>query len=90
MTAWDSLHSLLDYECLLFHCDWVGSDLRIGHFFSFRSPLVNNPQLNTQRNSTELLKSELWTNEWVKSYFTSGGLPPVGSSGQQSLETHDQ
>jgi hypothetical protein len=33
MTAQDSLHSLLDYECLLFHCDWLGSDLRIDHFF---------------------------------------------------------
>jgi hypothetical protein len=28
--------------------DWLGSDLRIGRFFSFRSPLVNTPQLNTQ------------------------------------------
>jgi hypothetical protein len=26
MTVWDSIHSLLDYECLLFHCDWLGSD----------------------------------------------------------------
>jgi hypothetical protein len=23
----------MDYECLLFHCDWLGSDLRIGHFY---------------------------------------------------------
>jgi hypothetical protein len=23
MAAYDSLHSLLDYECLLFHCDLV-------------------------------------------------------------------
>jgi hypothetical protein len=29
VTAYGSLHSLLDYECLLFHCDWLGSDLRI-------------------------------------------------------------
>jgi hypothetical protein len=28
--------------------DWLGSDLRIGHFFSFRCPLVNTPYLNTQ------------------------------------------
>jgi hypothetical protein len=34
MADYDSLHSLLDYECLLFHCDWLGSDLRIRHFFS--------------------------------------------------------
>jgi hypothetical protein len=32
-----------------FFCrDWPGSDLRIGHFFSFRRPLVNIPQLNTE------------------------------------------
>jgi hypothetical protein len=32
MAANDSLHSLLDcYEFLLFLCDWLGSDLRIGH-----------------------------------------------------------
>jgi hypothetical protein len=42
MIVLDSLHSLLDYECLLFHCDWLGSDLRIGHFFSFRCSLVNS------------------------------------------------
>jgi hypothetical protein len=48
MAACDLLHSLLDYECLLFHCDWLGSDLPIGHFFSFRCPLVNTPQLNTE------------------------------------------
>jgi hypothetical protein len=28
--------------------DWPGSDLRIGRFSSFRCPLVNTPQLNTQ------------------------------------------
>jgi hypothetical protein len=28
--------------------DWLGSDLRIGHFFSFRYLLVNTPQLNTE------------------------------------------
>jgi hypothetical protein len=51
MTVCDSLHSLLGYECLPFHCDWLGSDLRIGHFFSFHCPLVNTPQLNTQLSS---------------------------------------
>jgi hypothetical protein len=35
MIVYDSLHSLVDYECLL-RCDWPGSDLRVGHFFSFR------------------------------------------------------
>jgi hypothetical protein len=27
---------------------WFGSDLRVGHFFTFRCPLVSTPQLNTQ------------------------------------------
>jgi hypothetical protein len=31
MTVWDSLPSSLDYECLLFQCDWLGSNLGIGH-----------------------------------------------------------
>jgi hypothetical protein len=60
MTASDSLHFLLDYECLLFHCDWLGSDLRIGHLCNSPFPLVNTPHLNTQPlNSltTELLNS---------------------------------
>jgi hypothetical protein len=47
MAVWDSLHSLLHHECLLFRCDWLGSDLRI---VSFRCPLVNTPQLNTELN----------------------------------------
>jgi hypothetical protein len=42
------LNSLLDCECLLFCCDWLGSDLPIGHFLSVRCPLVNTPQLNTE------------------------------------------
>jgi hypothetical protein len=37
-----------------FYCDWFGSDLRIGHFFTFRCPLVNTPQLTLNR--TQLLK----------------------------------
>jgi hypothetical protein len=31
MAAEDLLNSLLDYACLLFCCDWLRSDLRIGH-----------------------------------------------------------
>jgi hypothetical protein len=42
------------------YCDWLGSDLRIGQFFSFRCPLVNAPQLNN-----ELLNS--LTTEWLNS-----------------------
>jgi hypothetical protein len=48
MTLYDSLQSLPDYERLLFHCDWLGPDLRVGHFLSFRCPLVSTPQLNTE------------------------------------------
>jgi hypothetical protein len=62
MTAWDSLHSLLDYECLLFHCDRLGSDLRIGHFFNFLCLLVNTPQLNIQLLNSLTTESESLTN----------------------------
>jgi hypothetical protein len=49
MAAQGSLRSLLDYECLLFRvADWLGSDLRIGHFFSFLCP-----QLNTELSYTD-------------------------------------
>jgi hypothetical protein len=57
MTVLDSLHSLLDYKCLLFYCDSFGSDLRIGHFFSFRCPLVSTPRLNTQLLSSLTMES---------------------------------
>jgi hypothetical protein len=33
MTAQDSLYSLVDYECLPFHCDWLGCDSPVGHCF---------------------------------------------------------
>jgi hypothetical protein len=62
MTAYYSLHSLLDYECLLLHCDWLGSDIRIGHFFSFRCPLISTPQLNTQLLNSLTTESESLTN----------------------------
>jgi hypothetical protein len=48
---------LLNCDCLLFCGDWLGSDLRIGHFFSFRCPLVETPQLTTKLNSTTELNS---------------------------------
>jgi hypothetical protein len=65
MTLQDSLSSLLDNECLLLHCDWLGSDLRISHIFIFRCPLLNTPHLNTQ-----LLKL-LWLNYESMSYSFS-------------------
>jgi hypothetical protein len=42
--------------------DWLGSDLRIGHFFSFHSPLVHISQLNTALLNC-LLNS--LTNQWM-------------------------
>jgi hypothetical protein len=50
MTAYDLLHSFLDYEFLLLYCDRLGSDLRIGHFVSFRCLLINTPQLYVPLN----------------------------------------
>jgi hypothetical protein len=38
------------------------------------------PRLHTGRISTE----------WVRSYFTSGGLPPISFSWRQTIETHGQ
>jgi hypothetical protein len=77
MIVYDSLHSLPDYEYLLFHCDWFGSDLRIGHFFSFRCPLVNTPQMNNQFPNSLMtewlncLKSEhSWTElSWTELFW---------------------
>jgi hypothetical protein len=40
MTVYDALHSVLDYKCLFFFF-WLGSDLRIGHFFGFSSWTLN-------------------------------------------------
>jgi hypothetical protein len=42
----------MDYERLLFHCYWLGSDLRVGHFFSFRCPL--NTQLSDVTSTNTL------------------------------------
>jgi hypothetical protein len=33
LVSYDMLHSLLDYECLLFYYDWLGSDLRTVRFY---------------------------------------------------------
>jgi hypothetical protein len=66
MTVSNSLHSLLDYECLLFFM----TDLRVGHLFTFHCPLVNTPQLNTRllmnelQWNTRLLMNELELNLW--------------------------
>jgi hypothetical protein len=62
ISSQSSLHFLLDYECLLFHCDWLGSDLRVDHFSSFRCPLVNTPQLNTELSYECRVKNHLRLN----------------------------
>jgi hypothetical protein len=36
VTVKDSLHSLLDYECLFFYSDWLGSALLIGTYVSLK------------------------------------------------------
>jgi hypothetical protein len=70
MTAYGSLHSLLDYECISFHCDWLGSDLRIGHFSSFRFLLVNTPQLNIQSwMQSDWTYERLLIYEWQTNQF---------------------
>jgi hypothetical protein len=104
MAAWDSLHSLLDYECLLFHCDWLGSDLRIGHFFRFRCPLVSTPQLNTELPNSlttewlnsltnELSWTELWAllrmNEWMNEWINeSSTRSSFITRGEQNIDHH--
>jgi hypothetical protein len=45
----------------------TGSDLRIGHFFSFRCPLVNTPQLNTQLLNS-LTTASKWIHQWTLFY----------------------
>jgi hypothetical protein len=68
---------LLHCDGLLFHCDWLGSDLRVGHFFSFRCPLANTPQLNIQLMNSELsCKRRIMaylrmTNQWRLNYWTA-------------------
>jgi hypothetical protein len=63
MTAEDSLHSLPDYECLLFHCDWLGSDLRITHFwFTNELWMTSHLRINPE-----------WINSESESYVTTDG-----------------
>jgi hypothetical protein len=39
---YNSLHSLQDYECLLFCCGRLGSDLRMGHYELLRTNELSN------------------------------------------------
>jgi hypothetical protein len=63
--VWVQITRLYTGRFKIFHCDWLGSDLRIGHFFSFHCQLVNTPQLNTQllNSLTTALKDDCLTNE---------------------------
>jgi hypothetical protein len=47
--------SIPSWTTSVYRRDWLGSDLQIIHFFSFRYPPVNTQQLNTHLNSTQLL-----------------------------------
>jgi hypothetical protein len=85
MAAWDSLSSLLDYECYWTTLlrDWLGSDLRVGHF---RCPLVNTPQLNTQLPYDWTMTDGSHPNElWTNSFITSGRTEYVTMSYSSSV-----
>jgi hypothetical protein len=78
-------------ESSFFYCDWLGSDLGIGHFFSFRCPLVNTPQLNTQPSSTQLLNyflNSLRLNRYRINYVSS--LESYKTSGEPNRDHHLQ
>jgi hypothetical protein len=58
--------------------DWLGSDLRVAHFFSFRCSPVSTPQLNMELLMTELQLTcdslELnWTQSQSQSYIATDG-----------------
>jgi hypothetical protein len=61
MSVYDSLHSLLDYECLLFCCDWPGSDLRIRHLRITRDEwqMMYHFRINSTLESKSKSKSKL-------------------------------
>jgi hypothetical protein len=81
MTGKDSLHC--DWTTSVYWlCDWVGSDLRIGHFFSFRCPPVSTPQPNTQLNSTQ---PHYWTDFTILLRLNeSESEPYVATDGQSA------
>jgi hypothetical protein len=69
MDIQDSFHSLLDYECLLFHCDWLGSDLRIGQLLSsvVRWLTLHGLTFNNQCYLTDFSFTTQWrlTYDWI-------------------------
>jgi hypothetical protein len=63
----------LRVSSLLLWLTW--SDSRVGHFFSFRCPLVNTPQLNTELSYEWRMPidgSRLPRMNWTNSFITSG------------------
>jgi hypothetical protein len=78
--------------------DWLGSDLRIGHFFSFRCPLVDTPQLNTQLlnyhlnslTNESLMNSRIRVRVRVRVTLRLAVYRQSVRLGAKPLETHDQ
>jgi hypothetical protein len=65
------------------YCDWLGSDLRVGHFFSSRCPLVNTPHwtLNSLTNDECWVTAHSQMNwVWVLCY----GRRSIGQSANLS------
>jgi hypothetical protein len=50
--------------------DWLGPDLWVTHFFSFRCPLVNTPQLNTELPYHSLTNASIFVR--VAAFIVSG------------------
>jgi ribose/xylose/arabinose/galactoside ABC-type transport system permease subunit len=61
--------------------DWLGSDLRVSHFFSFSCPLVNTHSWTLNSLTTALLMNRYQS--LSRSYFATGGSPPISSSWRQ-------
>jgi hypothetical protein len=62
--------------------DSLGSDLRVGHSFSFRCPLVNTPQLNTEL--VNCLLSSL-TSGWINSRINYLSRIEITASNSSSI-----
>jgi hypothetical protein len=87
MAFWDSLQSLLNYEYLLFSRDWLGSDLRIGHFFF---SLVSTPQLNTQFLATVWRIPSTATLLRLLPFLALSCVPPFITSAEPNRDHHFQ
>jgi hypothetical protein len=72
MTAQDSLHFLLDYECLLLYCDWLRSDSRISPFFYEGERRITHyfSFTNESRRLTSEFSSDSITTETINYVFS--------------------